>query len=295
MDNVITEKECEICGVWFEQTSPLQKYCPDCRKNSDKKKRILYKNVSRNLRMYDIQDYSKGIDNECKHCGKHFISYKYAKRYCSKECEDASHIESTFCRSCGKPMLGSGDEHVIASHIWFCSEKCVEENKWKIARQNNEVKICPGCGKEHIKKGTYCCRECYEQSRKKSPVKPVEKRIEICTYCEKQFETISSGKEIQFCSDECKKKYWDRIKEERKAADQKFKQKNIAEMNDKLSKKEKEYIEKNGLCPMCRTSYRDCERMQSNFRLSPEGASFKGSVIVQCPKYTAPKTKRKTA
>ena len=51
-------------------------------------------------------------------------------------------------------------------------------------------------------------------------------------------------------------------------------------------KKEQEYINKNGLCSICKTSYVDCERMQSNFRCYPKGSSCKGNLVIKCPKFT---------
>ena len=60
----------------------------------------------------------------------------------------------------------------------------------------------------------------------------------------------------------------------------KEKQKKQAE--EKLQK----YIQKNGLCSICKTSYVDCERMQSNFRCYPKGSSCKGNLVIKCPKFT---------
>ena len=51
-------------------------------------------------------------------------------------------------------------------------------------------------------------------------------------------------------------------------------------------KKEQKYINKNGLCSICKTSYVDCERMQSNFRCYPKGSSCKGNLVIKCPKFT---------
>lgn len=41
----------------------------------------------------------------------------------------------------------------------------------------------------------------------------------------------------------------------------------------------------NGLCSICRTSYKNCERLLSNFTASPKGAVFKGSIVIECPKF----------
>ena len=46
-----------------------------------------------------------------------------------------------------------------------------------------------------------------------------------------------------------------------------------------------DYIKENGCCGICTTSYKDCERMQSEFRVIPKGAKYVNSKIVQCPKF----------
>ena len=56
-------------------------------------------------------------------------------------------------------------------------------------------------------------------------------------------------------------------------------------LKEKRQQKQKKYIEENGLCSICKTSYKDCERQQSNFTASPEGSVFQGSLVVKCPKF----------
>ena len=84
--------------------------------------------------------------------------------------------------------------------------------------------------------------------------------------------------EYSFCSLECEKKFPDIIARKEKL--KKEKQKKQAE--EKLQK----YIQKNGLCSICKTSYVDCERMQSNFRCYTKGSSCKGNLVIKCPKFT---------
>ena len=50
--------------------------------------------------------------------------------------------------------------------------------------------------------------------------------------------------------------------------------------------KEQKYIEENGLCSICRTSYKDCERMSSNYTASPKGSVFRGNLVIKCPKFS---------
>ena len=62
-------------------------------------------------------------------------------------------------------------------------------------------------------------------------------------------------------------------------------QKSAAISPKESAKKEEQYIQKNGLCSICRTSYKNCERLLSNFTASPKGAVFKGSIVIECPKF----------
>ena len=293
MSNLI-EKECEICGVWFKQTNALQKYCPDCRKKSDKKKKILYRNVQRNLHTYDTINYPSGINNVCENCGKEFISYRVKKKFCCSNCEKMFYAKHTFCITCGKPMLGSGDEKIITSYLWYCSDECREKHRWDLAQKNNKIKTCPTCGKQHIKDTIFCSRDCYHKSFRKKATNIANKRIEICGNCHKKFETNEPRKNISFCSVTCQKEYETQQIINLKSFNERIqalKEETERKHKSLMSQKENAFIEKNGLCSICKTSYKNCERMRSNFRYSPKGASFNGSVIVFCPKYTDSKPK----
>ena len=40
------------------------------------------------------------------------------------------------------------------------------------------------------------------------------------------------------------------------------------------------------LCASCKVCYKDCERMTSDFRISPKGAKYDSNgVLIECPKY----------
>ena len=108
-----------------------------------------------------------------------------------------------------------------------------------------------------------------------------------CVICHKTFFCPVSEMMAPLCSDSCRQEY-DRKQEQSK---KKAKQVKIVLPQSLRRKKkaaaEKKYIAENGLCSICRTSYKDCERMQSNYTASPKGAVFSGSLVIKCPKYTA--------
>ena len=154
--NTGTEKECEICGAWFAQTNPTQKYCPECRKDSWNLKRDMDRNIRRSIREYGTGRKIEPIRNVCKFCGKEFETWKYEKDYCSQECRTEAKIAATRCQNCGKSMTELGI-HEKVTGAWFCSDNCRKEWKWTVARKEGAVKICPVCGKEFLGR-KYCSR-----------------------------------------------------------------------------------------------------------------------------------------
>ena len=50
--------------------------------------------------------------------------------------------------------------------------------------------------------------------------------------------------------------------------------------------KQEDKISDAPLCATCRVIYKNCERMQSDFRIIPEGAHYNAKgVLTVCPKY----------
>lgn len=138
------------------------------------------------------------------------------------------------------------------------------------------LKLCPVCGKEFSGNEICCSPECLQKKKETEP-----HAMRKCSTCSKVFSCPVSNMfstEYSFCSLECEKKFPDIIARKEKL--KKEKQKKQAE--EKLQK----YIQKNGLCSICKTSYVDCERMQSNFRCYPKGSSCKGNLVIKCPKFT---------
>lgn len=318
---VYEEIECAACGVWFTPSRSNVKYCSDCRRHSDQIVKQMKRNTQRNINRYGYGKEPKKIQNICKECGKDFITYLRPKDFCSKECEDVHFVKHTSCAYCKKPMTMDDDIKDVKNGIWLCSDKCKEGWAWMIARKNGTVRTCPNCGKDFIKKGTYCSRDCYLQFTQKRKAEAERRKaagLKLCPVCGKEFsgdeiccsteclqkkkatephamrKCSACGKvfdcpvsdmfsiEYSFCSSECEKKFPDIVA-------------NLVAKNEKLQKEKRkkvaddrfqEYISKNGLCSICKTSYMDCERMRTNFRCYPDGSSCKGSLVVKCPKFT---------
>lgn len=308
------EKECEACGAFFVPYRSNGKYCPNCSSHSDRVKQKVERQIRKNIEKYGYGTEQKEIKNVCKECGKIFISYVHPKDFCSKDCGSTYRIEHTFCGYCHKPMTETENIYDVNGKTWFCSEECSEKNKWDNARKLGKVKICPNCSKEFIKKSTYCSKECYidhMHKKKRESDRRKAAGLKLCPVCGKEFAgdgvTCSAACEqkkresepqvkrccvvcgkffycpaskltipaLTVCSDECRKTLF---------ADRKEAKKDLS--RQKEQEKEQEYINKNGLCSICKTSYVDCERMQSNFRCYPKGSSCKGSLVMKCPKYT---------
>lgn len=316
MDKKVKEKECEACGAFFIPYRSNGKYCPSCSSHSDRVKQKVERQIRKNIKKYGYGAAPKEIKNICKECGKIFISYVHPKDFCSKECGSTYRIKHTFCGYCHKPMTETENIYDVNGKTWFCCEECSEKNKWDNARKLGEVKICPNCGKEFIKKSTYCSKECYidhmhkkkrESSRRKAA------GLKLCPVCGKEF----AGEGVT-CSNECKKKKLasepcvirkcivcgktfkcpvsrldesfnicsDICQKKLSIVMEKEKQQKQEEQMRLEKKKGQEYINKNGLCSICKTSYVDCKRMQSGFRCYPKGSSCKGNLVIKCPKFT---------
>ena len=284
------EKECEICGIWYTPSRKNQKYCPDCRNHSDQKKRNMNENIRISIAKYGTGRPPEKIENVCKYCGKEYITYGRSKPFCSDKCRVNYHIENTYCCNCGKPMLETDDQRDMNGHNWCCSEKCKAEWEWKTARRNGFIGTCLECGKEFInrKNKTFCSVPCYRNFVKsgKKIVKPITYVERKCNVCGKIFSCEADKSFMSYCSEQCHEKYLKMESEIRIRNKKELEQK----QQELAEAKERKYIEENGLCSMCRTSYKDCERMQSNFRYSPKGTVFKGAVVIKCPKYSCRKT-----
>lgn len=311
------EKECEVCGAFFTPLRANTKYCPDCRNHATQKLRQMEYQTQRNIRTYGCTRKIEPITCTCEYCGKDFSAYGKEKDFCSVSCAVKYRIAHTTCAYCRKPMTETEDIRDVMGKNWYCCNECREKAAWRYARAEGKVKICPNCGKEFIKDAVYCSKDCYLQyihkqsakrqalrdaGQKECPIcgkklsanriycspecrKKQERKephsVRTCEICGKEFDCPASRMLHPLCSDTCRSLF-----EEKKAELKKIRKTVAADkLREQKLKKQQKYIKENGLCSICKTSYKDCERLQSNFTASPEGSVFQGSLVIRCPKF----------
>jgi endogenous inhibitor of DNA gyrase (YacG/DUF329 family) len=151
----------------------------------------------------------------CAYCGKEYIAKNKRSMYCSKRCKDiAIKIKNGIkcntntepyhktCVVCGKPFDTYRKEVVTCSHE--CSEKH-RSNYWKSERTWDEYvkEIKEKAEKRKAEKRLARILRAYANTK-------VEKE---CKYCGKTF--TSQWPTAQFCSDECRRKWKNRLKDKR--------------------------------------------------------------------------------
>lgn len=225
------QKECKICGAFFDTDRSNRIYCDDCSKHYTQRKRE-YTNAyaASKRRMYEPEV----IEEECEQCGKKFktihkllITYK-SHKFCSNKCMNDYIQERAVCSVCGKSMKGNprfnADNTVGAQ---YCSDECEQKGRYEIAKRNGWVHVCAHCGKEFIRQtGIFCSQECHRAALKagwRPEKKPVVKRKEIrkndvvmrnqrCAICGNTVLTECKISEIDpdkmfICSDRCQGAY----------------------------------------------------------------------------------------
>lgn len=93
------EKECEICGGYFEANHGGRRYCDKCQKHSDRKRMYAKQDQERANRRYEVMLWRPKIfEGDCEICGKHLkkeyryvwqLKYGYDNKrhyFCSKTC-----------------------------------------------------------------------------------------------------------------------------------------------------------------------------------------------------------------
>ena len=300
----LTERECQICGAFFTTSNPRRIYCDSCSAHSTQKQREYAKAYRENQqRMYE----PKIIEETCHQCGKKFktiykllitASDNYGKNiFCTVECKEKFREEHTVCAWCGKSLNGNIRYNPNNFHPQYCSEECKEKARFDIARKNGWVRKCVHCGKEFIRKDPayFCSQACYNIARKEGWKSPKQKedpdRIFVdvvctCAVCKKSVTLNVKQSELDrftmdmvgpfatkifTCSKKCKSIYLAHQKQ--KAAIQQQKKEKPTEP----------------LCMTCKTSYKKCERLQSDFRILPKGAHYgsgeMAGKVVSCPKF----------
>lgn len=302
------EIECKACGVWFKQTHKSQIYCEECRKD----KNIIRKMERRMAESIRINGTGQPVEMQsiiCKECGREFqIPADSQMEFCSARCRIRYRREHAVCANCGKNLFALGiiiNDNNKKDETLFCSDVCKEESEWRVARKLGYVTVCQYCGKEFInhRQGKFCSRECSIAWQKENG----KKRSVFTCKCERCGVEFIANTQKRFCSREC---YRETVAEEKamreaakdvkpaepkrsvepvgqaKALEEKVKKQAIKEAKVAQEAKERqEYIENNGLCGICRTPYKKCERMLSDFRIKPDGAVYRDGIIVECPKF----------
>lgn len=199
-----------------------------------------------------------GLLGVCSHCGKEYIAHKQINtsghNFCSMDCRRQYTMEHTVCLNCGKPMMETSAREYHPSGKWFCSDSCKNEYEWKDAEKNGWIRTCRECGKKYPSKDykPFCSKECYKAF--------VQSGKQITTRNKKMDKTLMVPK------------------------------KKVVLAKEIQTRKDVPKGKPESICSQCRTSYRDCELMQTNFRIAPKGAIWDGYKIVSCPKYTKSKS-----
>lgn len=203
---MLEERECKICGVWFQPKRKNNIYCEECSKRSGAKKKKMKRQI-----MISISRCGTGNKQGEHNNMPRFQSENARKPSCHSGKERL--IEPTYCCVCGKKMPDADDRR-IHSPKWYCSAECKEKEKWKIAREKGTVKTCPNCGKEHIQRGIYCSRECYKEHITKNPTHNVVKPLmteKKCCVCHRLFSCqAAQAGDFFYCSKECYEKDMER-------------------------------------------------------------------------------------
>ncbi len=286
------DRECEACGRIYTPTVSYQKYCSDCRKNGGIKVRKHYdKQVKKSIR-YE-QMYAPKLNTKiCEVCGKEFQT-TYGRTTCSDKCNTVRRKRLLICSYCRRFIIKSYEEQgleipdsELKKRLHFCDNKCRKAYE----EESLPKRVCVNCGKEyHSNNIKFCCRQCrveycrtHKLSRKSSRHQEVTESMSpayTCSICGEKcenplcFRSLDlEGRSISgpICSRECLGVY-------NRAARAKSEKDRQLRLHS--------YIQENGMCGICTTSYSSCERMKSNFRLKPEGAKYIDGKIQVCPKF----------
>lgn len=306
-------KECPICGTIFTSIRSNAKYCEEHRKNGA---RTLANIERKQERDRERRAGDHLITYNCDFCGREHVSpvrliWKLSisptsklnwdgqrHRYCCTEHMEQDKHDHQNCDYCNKSLKGCDYYYNSHAHYHYCSAECEKAHKAKLGIGLMNTFTCEYCGKEFHRKADvayFCSQECSNLARKAGWVSPVvaerkareeAEKVTIkckCKQCGKIYDEVFKNKvDAQYsvrlitslCSPECRSKYNDKISKQRKA--------------EAAKKKAAKAARKPGepLCATCKVSYKDCERMKSNFRILPEGAHYddKG-ILVECPKY----------
>lgn len=305
------EKECVICGRLFTTPTKKRMYCDDCLHHQKRNtKDIAFAQARARAYMGP-----KVLEFECSECGTKFKSIRKllfsvsaqsspdgkAHDFCSDKCRSVFKHRYATCRWCGKSLADNPNYDPHNWYSWYCDDKCREEERWDIARKTDNLHTCPICGKEFIdKKTTFCSKECYREAVNRGwdfsagePAPKVVKRKCECPVCHRRWiktyinPTKDGLSKPVVCSKACAGVFAKRLVKEKAEKERLLAEAARHTEEEKKQKELREQIRKEiDLCASCKVSYKDCERMQSEFRVIPEGARYnERGKLVECPKY----------
>lgn len=257
----IAHTKCAWCGKPQSETDDQTDHyghpwfcCPECRKKND------YAAAKKNGRL-----------KKCLVCGKEFIdktpymTRKYCSRHCSaegqklerekkdKELQKIRETGISTCMECGKTYRINKNAFFHFDH--FCSIEC--RRKYYEKNVNGTMRQCPVCGKDF-----------FWSLNEPAPVYNMPVCSEKCAQAVLAEEVEKARIEKEKAAEESAKKK---------------REKSARKKGRKAEDLDPAWVEKNGLCGICRTPYADCTRMQTNFRIKPKGAVYHDSKIVKCP------------
>lgn len=184
------KKRCIICGKEFDAIGN-QKCCSiECsktnRKNLDKKKHELYKEIKPKIKKI------------CIGCGKEFETINDNQKYCSSLCAKSHRQYKVVCVNCGKEFIAGQKK------AKYCSYECKFEWEKKTGMLKRFTKFCEYCGKEYktsVKDQKYCSVKCQHEAQSQK-AKNSSKNKAVCLYCGKEF-IGRKDRTNKFCSREC--------------------------------------------------------------------------------------------
>jgi len=286
------EKECALCGGFFETNNARRLYCDECLAHKKKRQKEIYgarERLNRSV-MSDV------VERDCEECGKHFKTYRKtlftmpndnSKSFCSRKCLLAYRRKDAVCEECGKSLKDKADWDPAVLRTYFCSQECLDKYEYEKAKKNGTLHVCERCGKEFIRSGkaTFCSEACYRAAIKDGWKKDVERtpsrvsKKEVCRVCGKvlliEYPSKKDIPVVFLCSAECRSKFEAYKRTAKREAVKRDTEKSL-DPDDITTP----------LCADCKVSYKDCVRMQTGFRVLPEGAHYnKKGVLVTCPDY----------
>lgn len=155
------EKECRVCGIWFQAKTERRQLCDSCQKNSAKAQAEIDNAIHESKRRLGELPSQQYYACQCQYCGKEFHSYGRAKLFCSAECAQEHSIRTAVCPICEKQLYPLGI--YVKSGSKCCSKECNEERRLRAARAKGKTANCRVCTKEFIQKNDwdeFCCKEC---------------------------------------------------------------------------------------------------------------------------------------